>query len=106
MGASISLVNSHFSPCFFIVKVFFEQRYQFVELVVELVVGHELVVYVCDGKGDGNAALLECGDELLFVEAVALACEAFDAIAVDSVVEFALGGHDEHLAGHFQRRLL
>ena len=61
---------------------------------------HDFVVDIVDRQEDRDAAGVEDGEELVLVSAVAFARESFDAVAVDGMVEFALGGGDEHFAGN------
>jgi hypothetical protein len=64
-----------------------------------LFVGHDFVVDINHRENDADVVFCKESIEGRLPQAVAFACETPHAIAVDSVVELALRGDNEDLAG-------
>ena len=101
------LASNHFSALYrvFMLQVVQQRIHQFVEPVAELLVCHGAVVQIDEREGNVTSLCRKDLEERLFTEAVALAGEALDPVAVDRMVQLALGRDDKHLAGHIERRL-
>ena len=78
-------------------EVALEGGEEFLHLGAEGAERHQAIVDVAEREQEGEVVGRKEVDEGMLVETVALAGEALDAVAVDSMAEMSLGGYDEDL---------